>query len=450
MKAQSGLMPFFLLVAVTAVQAGDALSTRILDNGLQVIVVENHTVPLATIEVAVRSGSFIETPEKDGLTNLHAHMFFKANQTFPTLEACLGRARELGIVSGVSSREEWENFYITLPTDSLRPGLDFMRESIQYPVFSGEALAREKQVILDEMDREAAKPSYHLSNAVRKKLWGPNVSRKNYLGNRDVIRSASLDQVRLIQERYVIPNNTALLVAGDVKPREVFSLAEDLFGTWKAGPDPSKADPVPPYIPLEVSVDTVVVQPVNNAEIVMAWHGPSVIADVKGTFAADVFSFILNQRTSTLQKNLVDSGIALDVNVLYLTQKHIGPIFISVTCRPQKFWEAYQALRDEIDKFNDTEYFTEKQLANAKILLEVDAIFKGDKASVLIQEVAFWWAVAGSDYYRDYLDNLRAVNREDILNYLQRYIIGQPHVTAAMVNSQTRQQLQVLDGRLAK
>ncbi|MBA7698374.1 hypothetical protein ES703_107051 [subsurface metagenome] len=182
----------------------------------------------------------------------------------------------------------------------------------------------------------------------------------------------------------------------------------------------------------------------------MAWYGPSVLADVKGTFAADVFSFILNQRTSALQKNLVDSGIALRVDVLYFTQKHIGPIFISVTCRPQKFWEAYQALRDEIEKFDDTDYFTDEQIANAKTLLEVDAVFKGDKASVLVHEVAFWWAVAGLDYYRDYLDNLRAVSREDLLNYVHRYIISQPHVAAAMVNRQTRQQLQVLEGRLAK
>jgi len=450
MKVHPGLLPFVLLAAVTITLAGDALSTKILDNGLRVIVVENHTVPLATIEVAIKNGSFTETQETNGLTNLHAHMFFKANQVFPTREACLERVRELGIELGILSREEWENFYLTLPADSLKPGLDFMRESIRYPLFLGEALAREKQVILDEMDRAAANPSYHLANAVRTKLWGQNVSRKNYLGDRGVIRSASLGQVRLIQERYVIPNNAALLVAGDVKPREVFSLAEDLYGSWKTGPDPSKADPVPPYIPLEVSVDTVVVQPVNNAEIVMAWHGPSVMADVKGTFAADVFSFILNQRTSALQKNLVDSGIALDVDVLYFTQKHIGPISISVTCRPQKFWEAYQALQDEIEKFDDTDYFTDEQLANAKTLLEVDAVFKGDKASVLVHEVAFWWAVAGLDYYSDYLDNLRAVSRKDLLNYVHRYIISQPHVAAAMVNRSTRQQLQVLEGRLAK
>ena len=450
MKVNPVLSPFLLLAAVTITLAGDALSTKVLDNGLWVIVVENHTVPLATIEVVLRNGSFTETPEKNGLTNLHAHMFFKANQVFPTRKACLERARELGIESGILSREEWENFYLTLPADSLKPGLEFMRESIRYPLFLGETLVIEKQVIMDEMDREAANPSYHLSNAVQIKLWEPNVSRKNYLGDRGVIRSASLDQVRLIQERYVIPNNAALLVAGDVKPREVFSLVEDLYGTWETGPDPSRADPVPPYTPLEGSVDTVVVQPVNNAEIVMAWHGPSVIADVKGTFAADVFSFILNQRTSALQKNLVDSGIALDVEVFYFTQKHIGPIFINVTCRPQKFWEAYQALQDEIEKFDDADYFTDEQLTNAKTLLEVDAVFRGDKASVLVHEVAFWWAVAGLDYYRDYLDNLRAVSREDILYYVRRYIINQPHVAAAMVNRQTRQELQVLEGRLAR
>jgi len=450
MKSQPKIWLFLMLMALTTVKAGDALSAKVLDNGLRVIVVENHTVPLATINLVVRSGAFTETPEENGLTNLHAHMFFKANQAFPTREANQERIRELGMVIGGSSKEEWENFSITLSRDSLKAGLEFVQQSVMYPLFTGDELVLEKQVVLTEMDREAADPISHLDRALRTKLWGRNVSRKDYLGDRKIVMSATLDQMRLIQERYVIPNNSALLVAGDVGRREVFRLAENLFGDWKAAPDPFQTYPIPPMVPLTAGEDTIVVQPINNAEIIMAWHGPGVMEDVKGTFAADVLSFILNQKTSEFQKKLIDSGIALKADVVYYTFGHTGPIYVRLTCRPQKFREAYRAVQAEIEKFADPDYFTDEQLANAKTLLEVDAIYGQDKASVLVHHVAFWWAVAGLDYYRDYLENLRAVSREDIVNYVNRYIIDQPRITAAMVNRQTQRELGVVEGSLAK
>ena len=99
------LLLVLLLAAITSVQAGDALSDKVFNNGLHVIVVENHTVPLVTIDIVLRNGAFTETPEENGLTNLHAHMLFKANQDFPTREAYLERTRELGAMTGGTSQE---------------------------------------------------------------------------------------------------------------------------------------------------------------------------------------------------------------------------------------------------------------------------------------------------------------------------------------------------------
>ncbi len=450
MKAQHILPVLFVLAAITAVQAAKGFSAKVLDNGMEIIVVENHTVPLVTIEAVFRNGAFTEAEEENGLTNLHAHMLFNASQAYPNRAASLQRAGELGIVMKMSIEGEWENFHITLHSDSLVPGLEYIWQAIQYPLFTGDDLAREKQEILGQIDGAAGNPSYHMNQALLAKLWGRNASRKDYLGDRDVIRNATLRQVRLIQDRYTIPNNAALLVTGDVNSREVFKLVKRLFGSWEAGTDPAVSSPVPAFPPLTANEDTVVVQPVNNARITLAWHGPSVPLDRRHTFAADVFSFIVNQKTSELKENLIDSGLALSVETVYLTRTHGGHIFINVTCRPQKFWEACQALLDEVEKFDDPDYFTDEQLANAKTLLEVSYIYAGDKASNLIQLVAFWWSIAGLDYYRDYLDNLRAVSRDDIVEYVQRYIIGKPYVIVAMVDRQTQRELQVVEGSLVR
>ena len=69
-----------------------------LPNGLEIIVVENHGVPLATIEANVRNGSFTQSPTYEGLSHLYEHMFFKANRSYPEPDAFVARASELGAV----------------------------------------------------------------------------------------------------------------------------------------------------------------------------------------------------------------------------------------------------------------------------------------------------------------------------------------------------------------
>src|SRR5262245_7196958 len=82
------------LCAMTA-RAADipGLSSKKLANGLEVIVIENHAVPLVTIEIAVRGGSIVENPEFNGLSHLYEHMFFKGNRVIPNQEAYLKRLR---------------------------------------------------------------------------------------------------------------------------------------------------------------------------------------------------------------------------------------------------------------------------------------------------------------------------------------------------------------------
>src|ERR671928_81787 len=69
-----------------------------LDNGLELLVIENHKVPLATIEIAVKNGAYTEGPEYSGLSHLFEHMFFKANNDYPNQEKFLKQTQELGAI----------------------------------------------------------------------------------------------------------------------------------------------------------------------------------------------------------------------------------------------------------------------------------------------------------------------------------------------------------------
>src|SRR5690348_18373465 len=92
-----------------------------LANGMEIIVVENHGVPLATLEIDARNGSFTQSPTYEGLSHLYEHMFFKANASYPDPDQFVQRASELGAVFNGTTTEERVNYYVTLPSDSTMP-----------------------------------------------------------------------------------------------------------------------------------------------------------------------------------------------------------------------------------------------------------------------------------------------------------------------------------------
>ena len=207
----------------------------VLPNGLEVIVVENHGVPIATIEIDVKNGAFTQTPEFAGLAHLYEHMFFKASKDYPDPDAFIDRASELGAVFNATTQEERVNYFMTLPSDSLAPGIRFMASTLRQPLFLPEELAREKEVVLGEYDRAQSSPGFEFQNDLNRKLYPGNFSRKNTIGDREVIRTVTPEKMRAIQQRYYVPNNTALIVTGDVNPDSVFTWARASLGDWPRG-----------------------------------------------------------------------------------------------------------------------------------------------------------------------------------------------------------------------
>src|SRR5450432_3629217 len=97
-----------------------------LPNGLELVVIENNKVPLATIEIAVKNGAYTEGPEFSGLSHLFEHMFFKANRDYPNQEAFIKRTQELGAIWNGTTGNERVNYFFTFNKDSLAQGLNFM------------------------------------------------------------------------------------------------------------------------------------------------------------------------------------------------------------------------------------------------------------------------------------------------------------------------------------
>jgi zinc protease len=420
------------------------LVNRVLANGLEIIVLEDHSVPLVTIEMAARNGSYTEPPELNGLSHLYEHMFFKANRAIANAEEYLQKIGQLGIAYNGQTREEVVNYYFTTTSPNLRTAMNFMRDAIRYPLFDKNEFEREREVVIGEIDRNESNPFYYLNLEMTNRLFYKYPSRKNPLGSRQTVSAATTDMMRLIQSRYYVPNNTALVVTGDVVPEEVFKMAQEFYGDWpKREKDPFVEFPMVEHPPLQKSEGAIVKQPVQNVLIDIGWHGPSIGKDNPGTYAADVFSFILTQPNSRFQRALVDTGLVNGVSIGYLTQRNVGPIQIFAQTSPDKARAAIKAIYNEVAHFNDKDYFTDEQLESAKALLEADDLYAREKLSEYAHTLSFWWASTGLDYFRGYLQNLRRTSRADISRYITTYIQGKPHVGLVLISEEAQRQIQL-------
>lgn len=420
------------------------LVNRILPNGFEIIVLEDHSVPLVTIELAARNGSFTEPPEFNGLSHLYEHMFFKANRAIANAEDYLQKIGQLGIAYNGSTREEVVNYYFTTTSPNLRTAMNFMRDAVRYPLFDKGEFERERQVVIGEIDRNEANPFYYLNLEMTNRLFYKYPSRKNPLGSRQTVSAATTDMMRVIQSRYYVPNNSALVVTGDVVPEEVFKMAQEFYGDWpRREKEPFVEFPLVEHPPLPKSEGVIIKQPVQNVMVMIGWHGPSIGKDNPGTYAADVFSFILTQPNSRFQRSLVDTGLVNGVGIGYYTQRNVGPITVLLQTTPDKARAAVKAVYAEIARFNDKDYYTDEQLESAKALLEADDLYSREKLSEYAHTLSFWWASTGIDYFRGYLSNLRKTTRADISRYVTTYIQGKPHIGLALISEEAQQQIQL-------
>ncbi len=462
-SCRSLFAPALIMVSLLALVGADASAQRatlqemirdtVLENGLHVIVVRNPTIPIATVNVVVRTGAFSQlTAQDEGVPHLLEHILFKSGSGTYSGSFDQVAFKAEAIAHNGTTSEEAVTYYVTIPSKNLEKGLKIMSDLIRTPSFDREALAAEQKVVSGELQRRAAEPQYLLHFMSSQALWGSAWRQKNPGGNLLAVMGATPDRLKDFFRKYYIPNNAAVVVTGDVSFAETFSLAAKAFKSWKPGDDPFKTTAPVPVAPLAATAYGVVeANDASDLTFLVRWHGPSVATDAPSTYAADVFSELINQPLSGLQRRLVDSGLFQSVSLGYDTQKHVGPIALHARTTPEKLEEAAAALKGEIRRFAAPDYFTDQDVLIAKKRQQVLTAFELESASSVVHTVASVWSSAGLDYYMDYVDNVRAQTPDDVRRYVNSYIAGKPMTVTVLVSPVTRRPIRAtLDGILSK
>lgn len=405
-----------------------------LSNGMELVYLEVHKVPLVTIVLTVKAGAMTETPATNGLTHLWEHMFFKGNKRIPNQEAFNKRIRQLGIVYNGDTSAEKVRYYFTLPSAYLDEGLQFMADAISSPLIEQSELEKERRVVLNEYERSAAYPGFDFSNLERALLYGQKNYLRDPLGKRPEILAASREQLLKIKDEVFVPSNSALLIAGDFNPSTLKSLVNKHFSEWKDPPEWKPPTQVQ-FPPLTQSTSFVMLRPnVENATIQISFVGPKVQHDTFDTYSADVLINLLSHKSGRFHKKFEDSGLAFEAGLSYPTQAHAGEITLYAATKPEDAQLVERMLRAEVEEWLRPDYFSLDQLDDVRRNLIIRNKRELNQPSEYIKTMGFWWAITGLEYYENYIPNLKKITLADIRTFISKWIIKKPYISGILLS----------------
>ncbi len=346
------LLPLMLSVALEASVGAPKIAVEQyqLDNGLTVLLSEDHALPVVSVEVLYLVGSGHERQGRTGFAHLFEHLMFQGSEHF-NQEYFKPYEPIGGIVNGTTSRDR-TNFFEVVPSNYLATPLwlesDRMRDLL--PALTQEKLDNQREVVKNERRQRYENAPYGMASwYLAEALYPPgHPYRHTPIGSHEDLTAATLDDVKGFFRQYYVPANAALAVVGDFPSAETKQLIAQYFGPIPGGeraPRPNADVPPPTMVHWQKTDD------VPLPRVYLAWHTPALFAP--GDAELDLLSSVLSGgKSSRLYYPLVyDKKIAKDVDAYQVSQQLSSYYVIEATAAPGQSIDAlYNELMADLAK----------------------------------------------------------------------------------------------------
>jgi zinc protease len=311
-----------------------AVTRYTLDNGLTVLLSEDHRLPVVATEVRYRVGSGHEAKGRSGFAHLFEHLMFQGsqhydNEYFKPFEPIGGN------VNGTTNVDR-TNFYEQVPSNALELSLWMQAERMRFllPAMTQAKLDNQRDVVKNERRQRYENTPYgEVWRLIAENLYPVgHPYQHTTIGSHEDLTAASMDDVKAFFEQYYSPSNAILTLVGDFDTATVRAQIERYFGGAPAGARVPAPQPPPPK--LERPVHIVEKDQVNLARVHLAWHTPPVFAD--GDAALDVWASVLTDgKSSRLYQPLVyEQKVAKDVAAMQMSNHLTSVFMVQATVAP--------------------------------------------------------------------------------------------------------------------
>lgn len=390
-----------------------------LDNGLVVLLYEDHSAPLVRILQCYRVGSRNEKPGRTGLAHFFEHFMFKGTPKYPNFELIL---QKNGGSHNAFTSHDSTCYYEDVTNGMEELILDIESDRMKNLIFRQEDIKSEREVVKEErrltVENNITGP---LSKAMFASVFKVHSYKWPMTGSMKDLNAASIEDMREFYRAYYTPNNAILVIGGDISASQIKKLVKKYYAHIPASPLPDHQIPEEPAQKNQRQVT--LRRNVQSVTITYAYKIPPDGSD--GSYAIDLLSFILTSgESSRLHRALVrKSKLATTVSSSAYALKDPGVFRVSVFMKPQKnVKRAKEIVLRELKRFRNS-LVTDSELEKSKnhvMLAHVHSLIgiRGKVMALSHNELLY------GDYRRmfQHIDKYQSVTKEQILHVAQKYL----------------------------
>jgi zinc protease len=398
---------------------GAARPTReVLGNGVVLIGHDHRAADVVALQLWVRMGARDEAAHELGLAHYLEHMIFKGTPTRPP--GAIDRLLEgLGGRSNAFTAYDYVHYDVVLPSAHVGQGLELLADIAVNATFPAEEVAREKQVVFEEMRLTEDDPEQFLRRRLSEATYAGHAYGRPILGARELVTALSREQLDAFYRKHYVPASMVLVVVGPVTHAELRPLVDRTFGRLQGPvPPPRARAPVPP---LDTRRTEDVRRPERQAYLGMSWQAAGIANE--DVFAVDLLTYILGDGPASRLNQVVreERGLVAAIEASFIARARSG--FVSVTSRlePGRLAEAETAILEVVRRIRE-DGVTASERERALVTAESFYAFDIETAEGLARsygQAETAWTLADE---LAYLERLRRVTAAEIQAAARTYL----------------------------
>jgi zinc protease len=411
---------------------GEHVYEKLLNNGLKVILLENHKAPVVTFQVWYRVGSRNERWGKTGLSHMLEHMMFKGTKKVGP-EEFSRIIQENGGNDNAFTSNDYTAYFENISSDRVQVPIKLESDRMQNLVLREKDFGTERMVVMEERRlRTDDDPQSYLGEQLNAAAFQISPYHWPIIGWMEDIKRFSLEDVKDYHRTYYNPSNSFLVVVGDFKKEALLPEIEKYFGSVPRGtpPDQKRDKDGPQLGERKIFVKKEAQLPY----LLMGYHVPNLTSP--DGYVLEVIAQILSGgKSSRLYKELVhDKQLVLDIDADNSLLSHDPDLFtFSAEPLPGKdVTEIEKALDKEIERLK-TEPVNAHELQKAKNQIEAAFVYEQDSLFYQAMLLAQYEVDGGWKAIDDYLPSIRKVTSEDIMRVAKQYLVADNRTVGVLI-----------------
>ncbi|MDP1559433.1 MAG: pitrilysin family protein [Nitrosomonas sp.] len=438
-----------LTAAVLALASSPLLANPyeyMLENGLKLIIKEDHRSPVVVSQIWYKAGSIDELNGTTGIAHALEHMMFKGTKTVPGGEFSRRIAAAGGVDNAFTSRD-YTAYYQQLHQRNLPLAMELESDRMRNLILTEEEFAKEINVVMEERRlRTDDQPRSLIYEKMMAVAYQTHPYRRPVIGWMNDLENMTVQDAQAWYDRWYAPNNAILVIVGDVDAEEVLKLTQKYYGGIESRPLTPMASRKPQTEPAQTGIKRLTVKaPAQLSYLIMGYHAPTlqdVVADWE-PYALEILEGILDGNASArLNKALVrEQQIASSIGAGY-TATARGPSMFFLSGTPSEgktVAELEQALRQEIEILL-RDGVTEQELARVRAQVVAGHVYQLDSTFSQAMQIGRMEAIGLSHRNLDtILEKLQAVTAEQVRDVAKKYLTDDS-LTVAVLDPQPLEQ----------